>query len=71
MSGKPIKIFFSSLSNRFYASQHYKIDEYKDGTAIVTITGEKFDVTDDIADIMVKYGLGFDIKFKKKEKTTK
>jgi hypothetical protein len=53
---KPIKIFYGELSGRFYASAHYK----EDGKCIV-ITGEKFDVTNDIGAAIEKY----DITFKK------
>lgn len=56
---KPIKVFWSELGNRFYASQHYKIEQLDNGRQRVTITGEKFDVTDDIA----KAVLGNEIEF--------
>ena len=47
---KPSRVFYSELSGRFYASAHYTAKPSPDGThEIVTITGEKFDVTDDIA----------------------
>lgn len=54
---KPIKVFWSELGQRFYASQYYKVEENR-----VTITGEKFDVTDDIAAAVLKH----DIVFSKK-----
>ena len=42
---KPIHVFWSPSSRRFYASRAYK--EIKPG--VIEITGEKFDVTNDIA----------------------
>lgn len=53
-SKKPIKIFYSELSGRLYASQHYKITP----TAVV-ITGEKSDVTNDIGAIIHRHNLEF------------
>ncbi len=52
---KPIRIFFSKLTQRFYASRAYK-DE---GGGLIAITGEKFDVTNDIADLIKKYEISF------------
>lgn len=54
---KPIHVFWSPLSERFYASRAYK--EVKPG--IFEITGQKFDVTDDIASLVLKH----DIEFKR------
>ena len=51
---KPIKVFYSQLTGKLYASQHYR----KDGP-LVTITGEKFDVTTDIGAIVKTYNLQF------------
>ena len=42
---KPIRVFYSPLSQRFYASKAYKRISDK----VVEITGQKFDVTDDIS----------------------
>lgn len=55
MKQKPIRIFWSGLSQRFYASRAYK----QLGPGIVEITGEKFDVTDDIAAIVLQYQVKF------------
>jgi hypothetical protein len=52
---KPIRIFFSPLSRRFYATRAYK--EISPG--VVEVTGDKFDVTDDIADIVERYKVEF------------
>ena len=54
MAEKPIRVFWSGLSKRFYASSHYRI---KDG--IVTITGKKYDVTDDIAHAVIEEEIEF------------
>ncbi len=52
---KPIKVFYSTLSNRFYASKAYRVET----NGYVTITGDKFDVTDDIAGLIEKHGITF------------
>jgi hypothetical protein len=52
---KPIRVFWSPLSRKFYASRAYK--EIKPG--VVEITGEKFDVTQDIASAIVENGVTF------------
>ena len=52
---KPIRVFYSSLSGRFYASRAYK--EVKPG--IIEVTGQKFDVTNDIAELIARYQVTF------------
>jgi hypothetical protein len=52
---KPIHVFWSPLSRRFYASRAYKIETDN----IVTITGDKFDVTDDIARLIIDNDIVF------------
>ena len=52
---KRIRVFWSPLSRKFYASRAYK--EIKPG--IVEITGEKFDVTQDIAAAIVENNVTF------------
>ena len=52
---KPIRVFYSELSQRFYASRAYK--QVKPG--IVEITGQKFDVTDDIARLVIRHDIEF------------
>lgn len=58
---KPIKVFWSPLSRRFYASRAYK----QERPGVVLITGEKFDVTNDIAELILKH----EITFKPREAT--
>lgn len=53
---KPIRVFFSELSWRFYATRAYTIDD----KGRVTVTGEKFDVTDDIAASIKAHDITFD-----------
>jgi hypothetical protein len=60
---KPIRVFYSPLSERFYAAKRYRIDE----NGIVVVTGERYDVTQDIAHAIVSY----DIEFIKKDPTQK
>ncbi len=52
---KPIRVFFSQMSCRFYATRAYRIDV--DG--FVTVTGEKFDVTNDIANLIREHDVVF------------
>ena len=52
---KPIRVFWSPLSRRFYASRAYK----EDPRGFVTITGEQFDVTNDIAALVLKHDITF------------
>jgi len=51
---RPIRVFWSTLGQRFYAARHYKIEDNR-----VIITGEKFDVTDDIARAILAHGITF------------
>jgi hypothetical protein len=54
---KPIRVFWSDLGQRFYAS-----DRYKEEGGLITITGEKFDVTDQIAEAVLKHEIEFKVK---------
>ena len=58
MPRKPIRVFYSVLSERFYATRAWK--EIKPG--IIEVTGDKFDVTDDIAAMVIKHGVKFSPK---------
>lgn len=57
MAPKPIRVFFSELSRRFYATRSYRIDD----RGIVTATGKKFDVTNDIAGLIEQHKVEFRI----------
>lgn len=59
---KPIRIFYSPLTGRLFASQRYK----DLGNGNVEITGEKFDVTNEIAGLIEQHEITF-IKRKKPE----
>lgn len=52
---KPIKVFYSTLSGRFYASNAYR--QNKDGS--FTVTGQKDDVTNDIGAAVTEYEIEF------------
>jgi hypothetical protein len=52
---KPIRVFYSGMTQRFYATSHYAI---KAGQ--VVCTGEKFDVTDDIAGNIIANEIEFE-----------
>lgn len=55
---KPIRIFYSELSRCFYASKHYKIKNVGN-KEIITITGKKYDVTNDIGRAIVENEIVF------------
>lgn len=55
---KPIRIFFSPLSRRFYATRAWK--EISPG--VVECTGEKFDVTNEIADLIRHHSITFELR---------
>ena len=57
---KPIKVFYSDLREHgtFYATQHYR-EEVRGDTVYYTITGRKYDVTQDIAEAIVKHDIEF------------
>lgn len=52
---KPIRVFYSELSGRFYASQHYR----QEANGVVVITGRKYDVTNDIGAAVTKHDITF------------
>lgn len=52
---KPIRVFWSALSRRFYATRAWR--EVSPG--VVECTGDKFDVTDDIASVIEREELTF------------
>lgn len=51
---KPIRVFYSELSREFFATAHYK-----EADGFVTITGQKFNVTQDIARAIVQHEVEF------------
>lgn len=59
---KPIRLFWSPLTRRIYATRSWK----EDVKGYVIVTGEKFDVTDDIGRIITEYNLEFTPKKKVK-----
>ena len=52
---KPIRVFWSPLSRRFYATRAWK--EIRPG--VIECTGERFDVTNDIAGIIEQHQIEF------------
>ena len=58
MARKPIRVFYSTLSDQFYATDRYK-SEIRDGKELVTITGEKHNVTQDIARAITEHQIEF------------
>jgi hypothetical protein len=58
---KPIRVFYSPLSGRLYATRYYKIEN-----GLVTVTGEKFDVTSDVGAAVVENNLTFSVRAEEK-----
>jgi len=52
---KPIRLFWSPLTRRIYATRSWK----EDRSGYVVVTGEKFDVTDDVGRIVTTENLEF------------
>jgi hypothetical protein len=63
---KRIRIFWSPLGQRFYASSHWKTTGKTENFEHILITGEKFDVTDDIAAAILKHNIEFTVLEEKK-----
>jgi hypothetical protein len=57
MPGKPIRVFWSPLSRRFYATRAWR--EVPGHPGVVECTGERFDVTDDIAGVIEREQIEF------------
>lgn len=55
MASKPIRVFWSPLSRRLYATRAWR--EVKPG--VIECTGDRFDVTDDIASILESEQIAF------------
>ena len=55
---KPIRVFFSPMTRRFYATRAYR-DE---GNGLITVTGQSFDVTNDIAGLIEQHDVTFKIR---------
>lgn len=56
---KPIRIFYSEFSHRFYASRAWKVVKRTDDKEIIEITGEKFDVTNELGALITKHNIEF------------
>lgn len=52
---KPIRVFWSPLTRRFYATRAWR--EFRPG--VIECTGERFDVTNDIAGIIEQEQIEF------------
>lgn len=60
MKRKPIHLFWSPFSHRVYATQAYREIKSEGGFLVVEVTGEKFDVTDQIKQLVAEHGPNFD-----------
>lgn len=58
MAKKRIRVGYSTLTERFFAFDHYK-SKVVNGREIITVTGEKYDVTQDIAGAVVEHNIEF------------
>ncbi len=54
---KPIRVFYSPLTERFYATRSYRQIQ----PDVVQCDGQQDDVTNDIARIILDYGVTFSI----------
>jgi len=57
---KPIRVFFSPLSNRFYATRAWREITAANGNRLIEVTGDKFDVTNDIAGLIRQHRIKFE-----------
>lgn len=55
---KPIRVFYGQLTGTFYATQHYT-ETIENGVRHFRCTGKKYDVTQDIANIIVHEEIEF------------
>lgn len=58
LMSKPIRVAYSTLTDRFFAFSKYR-SETRGGREIITVTGEKYDVTRDIARAVVENRIEF------------
>jgi hypothetical protein len=58
-SSKPIRVFYSVLSQRFYATRAWKEITASNGNRFIEVTGEKSDVTNDIAGLITQHNITF------------
>ena len=56
---KPIRVFWSIMGQCFYASRNYRVEGSDTKYERIVITGEKFDVTDDIARAILQHDIVF------------
>ena len=64
---QPIRVFWSILGQRFYASRNYRVEGSDTKYERICVMGEKFDVTDDIARAILQHDIVFS-KVTKEEK---
>ena len=62
MKRKPIRMFYSDLSRKFYASSSYKIVKIEGDREFVEITGQKDDVTQQIASLIDAHEITFTVR---------
>jgi hypothetical protein len=56
---KPIRVFYSTLSQRFYATRAWREITASNGNRLIEVTGEQFDVTNDIAGLIRQHDIRF------------
>ena len=61
MAAKPIRVAYSPLSGKFYAFSAYRSKVTEDGREILTVTGDKYDVTQDIARAIAENEIEFTV----------
>jgi len=71
---QPIRVFYSPLTCRFFATNKWRtvIPVEKGCEPYVRVTGQKFDVTQDIGEAIERYGIVFEpVEKSRKRKATK
>lgn len=54
MADRPIRVFYSVLTDTFYATKHWR-----ERNGYIEITGKKYDVTQDVARAVVEHRVEF------------
>jgi predicted metallopeptidase len=52
-----VRVLYSPVSRRFFATRAWKEVEKSNGSMVIEVTGEKFDVTNDIYALVVLHSL--------------
>jgi len=62
-----IRVFYSPLTGRFFATKNWTTVIPKEGRPFIRVTGPKYDVTDDIGNAITAHGITFETVPPKKQ----